>query len=54
MVYFDWFYWIAGFGFIATILIVTVSVVCWCWTDPDLERIAEARGDYQVGGGNHD
>ena len=47
---FDWFYVIYGLAFILAILGISVLVLWQAWNDPEVETIAEARGDYRVWG----
>ena len=53
MLWFNVFYIVAGSFFAGLFFAVGVAVFWQAVRDPELERIAEARGDYRVGGGNH-
>lgn len=53
MLWFNIFYIVAGSFFAGLFFAVGVAVLWQAVRDPELERIAEARGDYRVGGGNH-
>lgn len=53
VLWFDIFYVIAGSFFAGLFFSVGVAVFWKAYRDPETERIAEARGDYRIGGGNH-
>lgn len=53
MLWFNIFYITFGIVFFVATVTVAVAVFWNACRDPETERIAAARGDYQVGGGNH-
>lgn len=53
MLWFNVFYIVAGCFFAALFFSIGVAVFWKTVCDPETERIAQARGDYEVGGGNN-
>ena len=53
VLWFDVFYITFGIVFFVATVTIAVAVFWNACRDPETERIAQARGDYQIGGGNH-